>query len=106
MKNPFSAKAAKEATEWARKYKETFQARATSEETMDVLEDILVNYLCLYDTLENQEMVIKHNVALQILARMGIVHDDNVREILRADLGIPIPQLSLTTEEAEDVPRR
>jgi hypothetical protein len=106
MKNPFAVKAAKEATAWAMKYKDTFQARATFEEAMDVLEDILVNYLCLYDTLENQEMVIKHNVALQILARMGIVHDDNVREILRADLGIPIPQPSLTTEEAEDVPRR
>jgi hypothetical protein len=105
VKNPFTS-ARKEAIEWARKYKETFRARATSEETMDVLEDILVNYLCLYDTLENQEMVIKHNVALQILARMGIVHDDNVREILRADLGIPIPQLTLPTEEAEDVPRR
>jgi len=106
MKNPFAAKATKEAAEWARKYRATFTARATSEETMDVLEDILVEYLCLYDTLENQEMVIRHNVALQILARMGIVHDNNVREILRADLLIPVPQPSLAMEGVEDVPRR
>jgi hypothetical protein len=95
-----------ESVKWALKYRDTFMGRATMEDAIDVIEDILVGFLCLYDTLENNEMVIKHNVALQILARMGIVHDDNVREILRADLGIPIPQPSLTTEEAEDVPRR
>jgi hypothetical protein len=106
VKKLFVSREAKEAIEWARKYRATFTARATFEETMDVLEDILVEYLCLYDTLENQEMVIRHNVALQILARMGIVHDNNVREILRADLMIPIPQPSLATEGVEDVPRR
>ena len=106
MKNPFAVKKAKEDAEWASKYRATFQARATFEEAMDVIEDILVEYLCLYDTLENQEMVIRHNVALQILARMGIVHDNNVREILRADLQIPIPQPSLAIEGVEDVPRR
>jgi hypothetical protein len=105
MKKLFVSREAKEAMEWARKYRATFQGQATSEEALDVIEDILVEYLCLYDTLENQEMVIRHNVALQILARMGILHDENVRGILRADLLIPAPRPPQFTEGVEDVPK-
>ena len=96
----------REATDWARKYRNTFSGKATFDEAMDVYEDILVHFLCKFDTLENQEEVIRHNVALQIQARMGILHDDNVRLILRAELGIPAPQPEVTKEgETEDVPR-
>lgn len=94
-----------EAARWADKYDRTFKGKATFDEAQEVWEDIMLNYLCLYDTLENQEEVIRHNVALQLMARRGILNDKNVRSILRIEQGIPPYTAKAEGEDTEDVPR-